>query len=128
MKLNVLFGLLLMMGIHAPLTHAVKMYKWVDEQGNVTYQDRPPPANASKVEEKHIDSNQGVTKFVPRKPTEPSSDYGRLREGESNTAASGPSTVRRGVVLVPDRRLRIERRVRPAGIPRGGGIPHIPHR
>lgn len=25
---------------------AQKMYKWVDEQGNITYQDRPPPEGA----------------------------------------------------------------------------------
>lgn len=27
-----------------------KLYKWVDENGNVTYQSQPPPANAGQVE------------------------------------------------------------------------------
>ena len=30
---------------------AQKLYKWVDEQGNVTYQDQPPPGEARKVDE-----------------------------------------------------------------------------
>ncbi len=30
---------------------AQKMYKWVDEQGNVTYQDRPPPTGVQVLEE-----------------------------------------------------------------------------
>ncbi len=31
---------------------AAKLYKWVDEQGNVSYQDKPPPAGQGKVTEK----------------------------------------------------------------------------
>jgi glutaredoxin len=34
--------------------HAGKAYTWVDEQGNVHYQDNPPPENASQVEERDI--------------------------------------------------------------------------
>ena len=40
--LPLLLGVLL---INAP-THAAKLYKWVDEQGRVTYQDRPPPEDS----------------------------------------------------------------------------------
>jgi len=149
-KPNVLFALLLMMGIHAPLTHAVKLYKWVDEQGNVTYQDHLPPANASEVEEKDIDPNEGVTKFVLPKPTEPSSDYGHLGGGGPQAPSSGSgglSTAEKGAIITSDQPLRSERRrgivptppprptpavprrrPRRAGIPRGGGIPRIPHR
>ncbi len=28
-----------------PAAHAVKLYKWVDRDGNVSYHDRPPPAD-----------------------------------------------------------------------------------
>ncbi len=31
---------------------AAKLYKWVDEYGNVSYQDKPPPAGQGKVTEK----------------------------------------------------------------------------
>ncbi len=146
-KLNVLFALLLMMGIHTPLTHAVKLYKWVDEQGNVTYQDQPPPANASEVEEKNIDPNEGVTKFVLPKPTEPSSDYGHLHGSGQSSGSGGLSTAEKGAIVTSDQPLRSERRrgivptppprptpavprrrPRRAGIPRGGGIRGIPHR
>ncbi len=146
MKLNVLFALLLMMGIHAPLTHAVKLYKWVDERGNVTYQDRPPPANASEVEEKDIDPNAGVTEFVLPKPTEPSSDDGRSPGSGPSSGSGGLGTAEKGAIATTDRPLRSERRrgvaptppPRPApavpprrgrrtGLPRGGRI-RIPRR
>lgn len=35
---------------------AAKLYRWVDDKGNVSYQDRPPPEGAGKVEEKTIRS------------------------------------------------------------------------
>jgi len=146
-KLNILFALFLMMGMHVPLTHAVKLYKWVDEQGNVTYQDRPPPANASAVEEKDIDPNEGVTKFVRPKPTEPSSDGGRSSGRGPSSGSGGRSTAEKGAIVTTDRPFRNERRrgvvptppprpapavpprrPRRAGIPRGGRIPRIPHR
>ncbi len=31
----------------APAVHAVKLYKWVDKDGNVSYYDRPPPSDAA---------------------------------------------------------------------------------
>lgn len=33
-------------------TFAAKLYKWVDEAGNVSYQDRPPPPGQGRVEER----------------------------------------------------------------------------
>jgi len=33
---------------------AERLYKWVDETGKVTYQDRPPPAAGGRVEEKEF--------------------------------------------------------------------------
>jgi hypothetical protein len=146
-KLNILVALLLMMAMHAPLSHAVKLYKWVDEQGNVTYQDRPPPANASAVEEKDIDPNEGVTKFVLPKPTEASSDDERSPGSGPSSGSGGLSPAEKGAIATTDRPFRSERRrgvvptppprpapavpprrPRRAGIPRGGRIPRIPHR
>lgn len=39
---------------------AVKLYKWVDKDGHVTYQELPPPADAGKVEEKDINPDTNV--------------------------------------------------------------------
>lgn len=33
-----------------PSAHAVKLYKWVDKDGRVSYQDRPPPEEGQRVE------------------------------------------------------------------------------
>jgi glutaredoxin len=38
---------------------AAKLYKWVDERGNVTYLDRPPPAAEGRVEEKNFRERRG---------------------------------------------------------------------
>jgi glutaredoxin len=35
-----------------PTAYGVKLYKWVDEDGNVTYHDRPPPEAGYSVERK----------------------------------------------------------------------------
>lgn len=37
----------------API-NAGTLYKWVDKDGNVSYQDSPPPPQASRVEEKSL--------------------------------------------------------------------------
>lgn len=33
---------------------AAKLYKWVDEAGNISYQDRPPPEGQGRVEEREV--------------------------------------------------------------------------
>lgn len=33
---------------------AGKLYKWVDEAGNISYQDRPPPEGQGRVEEREV--------------------------------------------------------------------------
>lgn len=40
--------------------HAAKLYKWVDRDGNVSYQDRPPPSDAGRVEEKRFGAGGSV--------------------------------------------------------------------
>lgn len=52
-----LMSLLLLLPLAAS---AVKLYKWVDKDGNVTYQELPPPSDASKVEEKNINPDANV--------------------------------------------------------------------
>jgi glutaredoxin len=54
---------------------ATQLYRWVDEDGNITYQDRPPPDSASSVDKREFDahapiggepgrSKSGVTLYV----------------------------------------------------------------
>ena len=43
---------------------AEKMYKWVDSQGNVSYHDRPPSADAGyRVEEKKVVGQHPAIRF-----------------------------------------------------------------
>lgn len=45
-------------------TADARWYKWVDENGNISYQDRPPPANYN--ESSQVLNTQGVTvKHIP---------------------------------------------------------------
>jgi glutaredoxin len=46
-----LIALLLM--ISAPV-QAERLYKWVDQYGNVSYQDKPPPEGSGRVEQKNM--------------------------------------------------------------------------
>jgi glutaredoxin len=49
------------MALSVQTASAQKLYKWVDSQGNVSYHDRPPPANSSiSVQEKRIRSKGGA--------------------------------------------------------------------
>ena len=60
MARNTLIAVLVTTLAVAPV-YAAKLYKWVDERGNVSYQDRPPPEGQGKVEEKYLrDSRGGV--------------------------------------------------------------------
>jgi len=58
-KLILLLSFLLAGGQAAP-GDAAKIYKWTDEQGNVSYHDRPPPGDTGKLEEKDIDPDRNV--------------------------------------------------------------------
>ena len=66
-------GALLAVGLicGAASAQAAKLYKWVDKDGKVTYQDQPPPANAGKFEERVLRSGESsgsdVTAEIARK-------------------------------------------------------------
>ena len=54
----------------ATATVAAQVYKWVDKDGKVQYSDTPPPASATKVEAKRIDTPPAAaasTGAVPEK-------------------------------------------------------------
>ncbi|HWR88542.1 MAG TPA: glutaredoxin family protein [Acidiferrobacterales bacterium] len=58
MARNTLIAVLVTMLAVAP-AYAAKLYKWVDERGNISYQDRPPPEGVGKVEEKNLRDGGG---------------------------------------------------------------------
>jgi hypothetical protein len=47
------------------LSTFAEMYKWKDKDGDVTYSDRPPPANAKVIEKKTLGDNVIETDTVP---------------------------------------------------------------
>jgi glutaredoxin len=49
--------------------HAGKLYKWIDKEGNVSYQDRPPPPESGRVEEKTL--RGATTAPAPEGPKRP---------------------------------------------------------
>lgn len=53
-------GVLLAVGLACGAAQATKLYKWVDKDGKVSYQDQPPPANAGKVEERVLTGGGSV--------------------------------------------------------------------
>ena len=53
MARNTLIAVLLA-GLVATPALAGKLYKWIDERGNISYQDRPPPEGRGQVEEKTV--------------------------------------------------------------------------
>lgn len=58
MARNSLILIALALLIAAP-AQAERLYKWVDEQGRVTYLDHPPPEGQGKVEEKDMNTRGG---------------------------------------------------------------------
>ena len=52
--------LLLAVAIAASNAHAGKLYKWVDANGNISYQDQPPPEGGKILSEKEVDSKADV--------------------------------------------------------------------
>ena len=73
-----------------------EIYKWVDEDGNVTYLDKPPPSAQGKVEKKKIDPNRNVIQgHKPAPPaTSPSARPGSAPLEPPQDAASGDNDKR----------------------------------
>ena len=46
--------LLIAAALMVSTAHAEKLYKWVGKDGKISYQDRPPPADAGTVQEKDL--------------------------------------------------------------------------
>jgi hypothetical protein len=65
MKLAVLIFTLSFVAVASPV-EAVKLWKWVDKDGKVTYSETPPPSSSFKAEKKQIDPDRNVIDaYVP---------------------------------------------------------------
>jgi hypothetical protein len=100
--MTLLQQLLLFLALTLALTsyaYGVKLYKWTDEDGRVTYQDRPPPAASGNVEEKNINPNQNrADSFVPppsNADNPPAAGRHRNAADEVDTPASRAAAARR---------------------------------
>lgn len=64
MKLNTCSLLTLSLLLTSVISHpawGAKLYKWVDENGVVSYQDTPPPSGSTIVKEEELSSTSGST-------------------------------------------------------------------
>ena len=80
---------LIIIGAVAPLAQAEKVYRWIDPQGNVTYQDQPPPSGAGTFEIKEIDPSATTTQF--ERPNMTPSDGSAAVEGAAEAASAKPN-------------------------------------
>ena len=53
-RLTIKSSYLLLLFLVVTPVHAAKLYKWVDAQGRVSYQDKPPPQSAKILSEKPL--------------------------------------------------------------------------
>jgi len=63
-----MFASLVLIGCNlltANVALAGKLYKWVDDKGNLSYQDQPPPKNAKILSEKETSQKEGKEKTKP---------------------------------------------------------------
>jgi len=75
MKLRSVWRVVLAVGLAcATLTAgAATLYKWIDKDGKVTYQDQPPPPGAGRVEEREIkdvgsDQSETIAEIAKKHP------------------------------------------------------------
>lgn len=63
MKSTLIYTHILLMIIVATIisqtSQAARLYKWVDKDGNISYQDQPPPNQAKLLQEKDLQQNSG---------------------------------------------------------------------
>ncbi|GMQ90578.1 MAG: hypothetical protein BMS9Abin10_0973 [Gammaproteobacteria bacterium] len=114
---------IIVLGATPLAVHAVKLYKWVDEEGRVTYQDKPPPPGTDEVKEKTINPDEGVTEFTKPKPSEP----GVKSVPDQGGGSVAPATGERGVIGGGEGR-RTERRTGVAPTPPPPPAPAVPAR
>ena len=93
--------LILSFTVAAPPAEAVKLWKWVDKDGKVTYSETPPPSQMKKSEVKHINPEQNVIEtdappalpaFSDQGQAPPSNETGH-RETAAGAGAAATTTL-----------------------------------
>lgn len=69
-----------------PSAQADKIYRWVDPQGNIIYQDQPPPKGAGSIEVKEIDPAATTTQF--ERPNMTQSGKSAAEEGVATASSA----------------------------------------
>ena len=85
----------LMLGVivATPPAEAMKLWKWVDKDGKITYSESPPPSHATKAEKKQINPDENVIQTdVPS--SSPASSSAGSPEPNSNDDIKAPSADR----------------------------------
>lgn len=73
-----------------------KVYKWVDEDGRVTYRDKPPPPESGgEVQEKDLNTNSNVIQYEA--PPEPAKDD-PAQKGDTNGRPPSGNEPKKGEV------------------------------
>lgn len=67
-KLGFISQVLLISALSISSASAAKLYKWVDDQGRISYQDKPPPVNSKILSEKTL-KDRGTDKSAAVKST-----------------------------------------------------------
>lgn len=101
-----------------------KVYKWVDEDGRVTYRDQPPPAESGgKVQEKELDTNSNVIEYEAPPEPEPPKEQSNQGNGDTGQPSSAPppgasedevkKNILRGGAILEERRRMEQQRQQP---------------
>ena len=65
----------------------VKVWKWVDRDGRVTYSEDPPPAGAARVEEKYLNPDEITVQTTPAPASQTVTSEAPAPAGEPSDAA-----------------------------------------
>lgn len=85
-----------------------KVYKWVDEDGKITYRDNPPPADSggsTEVKDLNTDSNVITYETPPEPPKSAPDETPSASDGSTAGQAGKPDdTLEKGAAIVDERR------------------------
>lgn len=67
--MNVILTLLAVTVLSANPAWSAKLYKWIDDEGNISYQDSPPPVGSKLIREEDIDLSPSTTEPDQTQPS-----------------------------------------------------------
>ena len=85
-----------------------KVYKWIDEDGKITYRDKPPPVDSSgKTEVKDIDTDSNIIKYdAPPEPpkSEPKETAPAGDKSTAEPTSNSGDILKKGAATIEERR------------------------